>query len=248
MKNFLIGKADPIIQFGPLHIFISLIVIIGIILIVKNKNRISNLNNKAKTYIRYFIVITMFLNMSVYYLSYIYYGIYDWKVHLPFHFCFISGYLFMFSVLFNKERLYKIAYYFAFFGPLPAMIWPDLNGGLNNFIFYQFFISHHFFFLANLFMYYSYNYKFKNKDSLNAFLTANCIFIFMMIFNNICGTNYIMSKSLPEYFLNMYPIFKSINYPFIILEITAIIIIFIANIPIKKEEKIYSSRLLIENN
>lgn len=183
--------------------------------------------------------------MTVYYLSKIVYGVYDFKVHLPFHFCFISNYLFIFAWFFKKEKLIKITYFLGYLGPIVAMIWPD-SPTYTSFVFYQFIISHHLLLMGNLFLYYAYNYKIEKKDMLKCLGFINVIFILISIFNLIFNTNYIMSNSLPEYFLNLYPIFRNLNYPALLLEISAVIIILIAYIPIyfnKKSDKKFKNSL-----
>lgn len=184
----------------------------------------------------------MFLNMTIYYVSLIYYGEYTYKEHLPLHFCFIAGYLFMYTVLTKNEKLYKLVYFFAFMGPLPAMIWPDLKSSFDAFIFYQFILSHHLFLILNFYIFYSYEHDFSKKDILKALIVSNIYFGLIYIFNLIFGTNYIMQKSLPEHILRIYPWIYTINYPIILLEITGTLVCFIAYVPIyfkNRERKKY---------
>ena len=168
-------------------------------------------------------------NMLLYYGSYIYYGVYDWKVHLPLHFCFISGILFMIYLLNNKKNLYKIIFPLTFIGPLPAIFYPDLTSSFDYFVFYQYFISHHLLMIFSYFILYLDDFTIEFKDTIKTFILANIIFISMFIFNNIFNTNYIMSKKLPDFILNLYPFLRNI-WPPIILEITGIVVLFLISI------------------
>lgn len=231
MKKFFLNQ-NTYIPFkigGIIHIGCILIVVLALYLIFKNRKNIEKIKNK-KT-IKVIMCIIMYLNMFIYYFSYAYYGVYNWKLDLPFHFCFISGILFMIYLILGNEKIYKLVYFFSLMGPLPAILFPDITTSFDSYIFYQYFISHHLFIIFNLFVFYLDNVYIEKRDIINAMLYANIIFGIMFIFNNIFGTNYIMSQSLPEHVLNLMPILRTINNPFIILELTAIIIALIAYIP-----------------
>jgi len=232
----------PFKLFGIVHFLCIIVTIIGIFFVYINRNRIYKLPYNIKKRIKLIIVFTMFINMKLYYIPLMIYGRYDGHVHLPLHFCFISGYLFMYALFFNKPKLYKIIYFFAYIGPIPAILWPDpgMNSSFDSFLFYQFFISHHFFLVSNLFIFYTQNWNFRLKDMFKSFMVAQVIFAVMSIFNAIFDTNYIMSKELPHHIIELFPFLENIKHPVIILELTAIAIIIIACIPIylrNKEKK-----------
>jgi uncharacterized membrane protein YwaF len=111
----------PFELFGITHFLCIFVTIIGIFLVYTNRNKIYKLPYNIKKRIKLFIVLTMFINMKLYYIPLMIYGRYDWQNHLPLHFCFISGYLFMYALLFSKPKLYKIVYFFAYMGPIPAI-------------------------------------------------------------------------------------------------------------------------------
>lgn len=229
MKNFFIeDKLTGNFQlFGPLHLSLIIILIIGIILLIKNKNKLENLSEKTKDKIRIAIVIIMFLTMLIYYTSKVVYGVYDWKVHLPFHFCYIAGFLFMYAIFFKKWNLYKISYFMSFMGPIPAIIWPELYRTFDCFIFYQYIITHHFFLLSSIFILLAYKQKIEKKDLGKAIQVVLGIYIFMAIFNSIFHTNYIFSSEIPPHVIELYPFLKSFNYPIIIIFITGLVMLFL---------------------
>ena len=59
----------------------------------------------------------------------------------------------------------------------------------------------------------------------------------MAIFNFIFKTNYIMSNSFPPHVLDLFPFLSKVDYPFIILELVAILMLFIAYLPIYLKNK-----------
>ncbi|MDD2435358.1 MAG: TIGR02206 family membrane protein [Bacilli bacterium] len=234
MREFFVDELPGISfeLFGLIHFACLLILIGGLILIYINRHKISNLSSKTKKRIVIIMIVTWLLNRFIYMGSYLYYGIYIWRNDLPLHFCFITGYLFIYSLIFKKKEVFKIVYFFAFMGPFTATIWPNLTSSFDYFIFYEFFISHHFFVLCTFFIFYMHNIKIKKTDLYKSIVYANIVFLGAFIFNNIFNTNYIMSESLPEHVLMLYPFLRNINYPIVVLEITALIITLLAYIPV----------------
>ena len=223
--------------FGITHLLCLTILVVGLILIYIYRNKIENLSKFTKTKIKITMVIIWLLNRFIYVGSYMHFGIYDWKANLPLHFCFVTGYMFVIGILFKKKNLLKIVYFFAFMGPFTATIWPDLRSSFDYFIFYEFFISHHLFVLFMFFTFYMEKIKIVKNDLYKGIFWANVLFLFVFIFNNYFGTNYIMSEKLPDHILTLYPFLKSINYPIIILEVTGLVVIFLSYIPVYLRNK-----------
>lgn len=228
---------EPFGLFSLGHWIMMLSVLIGIILIYKNRNKIRKLKKSNKRKIEIIMVFTLFINMKLLYIPLIWYGKWDWMAHLPLHMCFIAGYLFMFSVLFKKRNLYKIVYFLGFIGPLPAIILPDLRGYYDAFVFYQFIVSHHLFMLFNFAYYYMSNSKITIKNLYQTFFIANAIFLTMFAFNVIFGTNYIFSKEIPSHVMDLMPFLNKINNPILLLEIAGLITLLVAYLPIYLENR-----------
>lgn len=218
--------------------WISLVIVFFLLFIIyKNRDKLRNLSPNKKEKINKIMVITLFINMKLLYLPLLWYGEWSWKTHLPFHMCFIAGYLFMYSVWFKNEKTYKIAYFLGFIGPLPAILLPDLRGYYEAFVFYHFIISHHVFMIFNMIYLYMSNIKITFDNLKKSFLVASSIFFIMYIFNMTFGTNYIFSNAIPEHVLNFMPFLRSINYPVLLLVITGSVVLFIAYIPVYLESK-----------
>lgn len=228
MREFFLDEKPgiPFVLFGKIHIGCVLIVIIGFILIYLLRGKIKNINKKYHKPIRYIMFTILFSNMAIYYGSYIYYGTYDWKVHLPLHLCFIAGTLFMIYLLTGKRNLYKVIFPLTFVGPLPAIFYPDLTSSFDYFVFYQYFISHHLLMLFSYFLLYLEDFNITKKDILKTFILGNIIFITMFIFNTIFGTNYIMSYGFPDFIVELYPFLNHI-WPPIVLELLGVFVLFL---------------------
>ncbi len=219
-----------------IHILITLILIIGILLIYFNKEKLRNIKNLDKIF-RYTTAGLMFLNMKVYYIAALLDGTYTYKEHLPLHFCFMSGYFFMYILITNNKKMFKYAYFFSFIGPLPAILLPDIICGFDRFIFYQFFISHHIYLLASLYCLFVLKWTVTKIDVIKSFVIANIYFVLVLIFNIIFETNYIMTTELPPHIPELFPFVKYFNYPIVWLYLAGIVAIIIACIPIKLMNK-----------
>lgn len=240
IKEFFLDEVVgiPFKLFGIIHFGCLAILIVLLVLIYKNRQNIKMIKNKKKIKIIMFVILMS--NMLIWYGSYIYYGIYDIKIHLPLHFCFIAGSLFMLYLITGWKNLYKITFFFTFIGPLPAVLLPDLVSSFDAYIFYQYFISHHLLMVFSYFVLYMDDITITYKDAIHTLISGNILFITMMNINEIWGTNYIMSKQLPAHIYELFPIFNYIS-PFIILEITGIIVVMLLLIPvyIKNREDCY---------
>lgn len=217
-------------NYGFIHLISIIITLIIITIIYIFRNKIKQWKYHDN-FIRYLMAIILLLNMIIYYGSEIIMGTYTYKAHLPLHFCFISGFLFMYILFTNKKNWFGVIYYFSFIGPLPAIIFPDLSVGPDRFMFWQWYISHLFFIISSLYCLFVLEWKIEFKDIFKSMVYANIIFILVYIFNLIFDTNYIMTDALPNYILDIFPFVKVFNYPVLWLELAGFISLFIAYIP-----------------
>ncbi len=222
--------------FGWIHILITVVMLVAIFLIYINRDKIHNIKNQGKIF-RYTISSVMLTNMVIYYLEAIVNGHYSLKVHLPLHLCFISGFFFIYILLTNNKKLFKYAYFFSFIGPLPAILFPDLITGFDRFIFWHFIISHHLFLIASHYCLFVLRWEVSKTDIIKSFAIANLYFIFILIFNTVFNTNYVMTTELPEHIMELFPFLENFNHPILWLYLAGTIAIVVSYIPVKISEK-----------
>lgn len=216
----------PYKLFGKTHIFLMLFLVISLIIIYINRKKITALKPKTKRTVTLSIAITLLLNMVVLYTSSFYYGIFDIQTMLPLHLCYISNYLYIFSVIFQKEKLYPYAYFLCFLGPLVAIILFDVPSVWESYNFYLYVISHHVFLIGGFLTYFMYPKEINKKHIINLFITLNILYILINIFNHIFNTNYFFTDGIPDFVLNLMPFLKYI--PTVIsLEVCELSILFI---------------------
>ena len=215
--------------FGITHIVSVIVVVIAVLLIFKFKDKLIEFGHFRKIQIT--MAIIMFMNFVIYYGSRILLGTYDWKIDLPLHFCFVTGFIFMYILITNnKDKLYKVIYFCTFIGPIPAIILPDVSQGVNRYICWQFFISHHVMLIFSVYSLLVFKYNVEKRDIFLTYIVGHIFIILINIFNNIFGTNYIMLTSLPQQIYELLP-FTRYLYPIIWLEIAGIISLAISYIP-----------------
>lgn len=226
----------PFKEFGFIHCLCIILVIVTLIIIYLNRNKISSMNEKTKKIILKSIALIMLINMIIYNIAPHIFGYFDYKIHLPFQLCFISGYMFMYGILFNKEWILKYTLFLSFIGPMPAILWPDLPSTFDDFNFWKYFISHHVFICISFFSYFALNYRITIKEIIKAFIFTNCLVLIMMPFNYLFKMNYIYSSEIPSNIRNLYPFLEHLP-PFAVIEITGIVIALLLYQLIRKRNK-----------
>ena len=225
IREFFVNETPKFLfkQFGLIHcIFIS-IPIIFLILIYKNRNKIAKIPKEKTKKILKISTIILLLNMLIFTFGFLYYGVFDYKRHLPFHLCFIANYMFMYGILFEKEWILKYTIFLCFIGPIPAILWPDMISTIDNFEWWQYVISHHFFIIISFFSYYALEYKVELKNYIKVFIFTNLLMFIMYPFNLIFNTNYIFSTEIPENVMVLYPWLKYFP-PMLTLEVVGLVI------------------------
>lgn len=216
----------PFILFGELHWLLLLGTFFAAALMYCYRKKLRQFRYKQQ--LRYLFAAVLFLNMAVYYIGLGFAGDYDVKRHLPLELCFVTGYLLMYILVTGNRNLYRIVYFFTIVGPLPAMIWPNLSGTFDRYVFYQFIISHHIMLLISLYCMIVLEYRVQRHDIFRAFLCGNGFFVLISIINAIWGTNFVMEQKLPDHILRLYPFLVHFNIPFFWLELCGCVFLFVA--------------------
>lgn len=227
-KEFMVDERPemPFEQFGTLHLICLIFTLIVLVIIFFYRGRIRKIDRKTILTILYIAASIMLLNQTIRYITLFYYGKFDFNDHLPIHLCYLSGFLFMFAILFKKHNLLKYTYFLSFVGPLPAIVWPGLVSTLDSFVFYNYTISHHFFLMSSFFAFFALKIKIKYIDVIILFVVTNMIFFATIGFNNVFGTNYMFSSEIPGRVKDTLP-FLIHFHPVLVLEIMGLAIIHI---------------------
>lgn len=225
LREFFVNETPKFLfkQFGLIHNIFIIIPIIALILIYINRNKISKIPKEKSKKILKISAIILLLNMIIFTVGFLYYGVFDYTKHLPFHLCFIANYMFMYGILFEKEWILKYTIFLCFIGPIPAILWPDMVSTIDNFEWWQYVISHHFFIIISFFSYYALGYKVKVNNYIKVFILTNLLMFIMYPFNIMFKTNYIFSTEIPDNVMVLYPWLKYFP-PMLTLEVVGLVI------------------------
>lgn len=211
--------------FGLIHFIFIFIAVIGVAIVILNRNKISKIPKEKSRKTLKISAWILLINMIIYTFGNLYFDHFFIDKDLPFHLCFIANYIFMFGIIFNKEELLKYTIFLCFVGPIPAVLWPDLVSTIDNFNFWQYIISHHFFMIISVFSYYALGYKVTFKNYVKTIILTNFLMFAMMPFNKAFNTNYIFSSQIPDNVLALYPWLKYFP-PILVLEVVGMLISF----------------------
>ena len=225
LREFFVNEEPKFLfkQFGLIHIIFCLIPVIALIIIYLNRDKIAKIPKEKSKKILKVCAIILLLNMLIFTIGFLYYRVFDYKKHLPFHLCFIANYMFMYGILFDKEWILKYTIFLCFIGPIPAILWPDMVSTIDNYEWWQYVISHHFFISVSFFSYYALGYNVNFKDYIKVFIFTNILMLIMYPFNLTFDTNYIFSTKIPDNVMILYPWLKYFP-PMLVLEVVGLII------------------------
>lgn len=228
MKHYFSLESDFSLSFfGPIHIALILITIVTILIICKNRD-----NLKKYTWIKKVIPVVLLSNMIIYIIGAIFTNQFDIKLHLPIHYCYITGFAFMYMLTKNKEKWFNTLYYAIFFCTITVIIFMDPNITYDRYEFILLIISHHFLLISSFYTLYVLDYK-VNKNGYKSFLIYSIIvYLIVFIINQILGTDYIFNESLPLFIYDYLPFVKLLP-PLVWLILLSIPLLIIAYLPIK---------------
>ena len=72
-------------QFGLIHMIFSIIPVIALIIIYINRNKIASIPKEKSKKILKISAIILLLNMIIFTFGFLYYRVFDYTKHLPFH-------------------------------------------------------------------------------------------------------------------------------------------------------------------
>lgn len=233
MRDFfsenLIGEGIQTFSLSHLQIIFITFSVIGLIFIFRKQLK----DYQHKELIAKVFVTILFLNMLIYYIGRLITNQWTILSDLPFQYCFISGYLFMYMIWFKKEKIFNFLYFGIFICTMIVIIWQKPLA-LTQYKLYHSVISHHFLLISLMYTLAVLEYKVDFSGYYKSFVYSSLVFLFAMSVNKLIGSNYMFSTTFPDYMFNLYPFLKDINYPFIFMIIVGLVFGLVAYIPVNK--------------
>lgn len=200
MKGFLLNQHTNLIIsiFSKYHIGLIILTFLLVCLIINNKEKFINMNEKKKKVSRYTLAGILIINFILRRGSFIYYGVYNWKYHLDINFCNFTSIMFLTYSLTGNKKIYEICYYMAFIGPFASILCPSVNFSPLNYSFYSFIILHHTIFIFNIMFMYAEKLEYKKNALKKIIIFLVIYFSTIYLFDFIFNTTY----NMPNSFLN----------------------------------------------
>ena len=232
MKHYFGLKSNFELSFlGPIHLLLIAVTVISILLIYKYRDKL-----KKYPIIRKIIPIILFSNMVIYIAGAIIAGIYDIKVHLPIHYCYITGFLFQYMLLKEKKNWYNMLYYAIFFCTITVVIFQDPAITPDRYEFILLVISHHFLLISSFYTLYVLEYPVNVKGYKPFAIYTVIVYTTVFILNRILGTDYIFNSTLPPWIYEILPFVKALP-PLVWLILLSIPLLALAYLPIRHKNK-----------
>ena len=233
MKHYFGQTSDFSLKlFGPIHLLLMIITAVTILLIYKYRNKL-----KKNKQLKNIIPVILFSNMVIYIAGALLTGIFDINIHLPIHYCYITGFLFMYMILKNKSNWFNMLYYAIFFCTITVIIFQDPNITYDRYEFILLVISHHFLLISSFYALYVLEYPVNKKGYKSFMIYTIIVYSIVFIINRILGTDYIFNTSFPLFIYDYFPFIKILP-PLIWLILLSIPLLVLAYLPIKYNKKI----------
>lgn len=101
---------------------------------------------------------------------------------LPFHLCSYAIWGTMITLFFKVDKVYKTVFVFSVISIL-ALLFPNLNHGINSFRYYQLYFSHSLILISLVYLYSVKGYKPTKKDLKDSFIILQIIIVISLIVN-----------------------------------------------------------------
>lgn len=232
MKHYFGLESDfSLTLFGPVHLLLIIFTILAILAVYKYRE-----NLKKYTFIKNIIVLILLSNMIIYIAGAIIAGIFDINVHLPIHYCYITGFAFMYMLVRNKKSWFNTLYYAIFFCTITVIIFQDPNITYDRYEFILLVISHHFLLISNFYALFVLDYDANKKGYKNVLVYSLIVYLIVFIINRILNTDYIFNDSLPLFIYDYMP-FVRLLPPLVWLILLSVPLLTLAYLPIKFKHK-----------
>jgi hypothetical integral membrane protein (TIGR02206 family) len=117
-------------------------------------------------------------------------GTFDSKLHLPFHLCRFANLAIPFVMIWKKERLFQVLYFWGMSGMLQGAITPDVTHGFPHFHYFRFLIGHNGMVLVLIYAIVVFDFRPTLKGLWDSFLALNVFLVFAAIVNLVLDSNY----------------------------------------------------------
>lgn len=202
-----LNNTSSITLFSIPHILMISITFILAFIIIYKRYKISKIPPKLYNIMRILFGIVLVLNFILRRGSFIYYNVYNWRIHLDINFCNFTSIMTIIYCFTNNKKILNICYHMAFIGPLIAIILPSYNLMPYGYAFYSFLILHNGVFLFILFSIFANKLEWSKERRFQTIKFLIIYYVIIFTFDYFFKVNY----NMPLSFVNV----SITNIPFI---------------------------------
>ena len=182
------AEPNPFILFGTDHI-VGTIVFLCLWIWLPNYTK-NNLSKSDQERLGIFLGFVVMSNYLVWVGLEAIAGTFDPKLHLPFHLCRFANLMIPIVMIWKKERLFQILYFWGMSGMLQGAFTPDLTHGFPHFHYFRFFIGHNGMVLVLIYAIVVFEMRPTLKGLWDSFLALNGFLGLATIVNLVLDSNY----------------------------------------------------------
>lgn len=198
MVDWFVGlDGKPFIAFGPSHIIMLAIYLLGLVLFFISLNKIRG-NSTIYNILRWLLFGTLVMSELTYHIWAAVNSVWSLKEHIPLHLCGITGITGAIALFTHNEKLIRITFFFGLVPAFLAVVTPELPYDFPHFRYWKFFIHHIFISWISLFLVTANSTKITFKLMLESYgyiLLYACLIGF--IINPLLGSNYLYLSNTP---------------------------------------------------
>ena len=195
MEYFSIYPANDFTAFSISHLFVLLLLCVGILFLYLFRGSFQHAASKDK--IRIGMAILLLLSEVVLQAWRTKNGIWSLQSSLPLHLCSMAIILCPIMLITKKYSLYEILFFWGIGGTTQAILTPDLWYGFPHFIFFQYFAAHSLIVVACLWMTLVEKFRPTFKSIGKTFIATNLYAGFVFVINLAVGSNYLYIMQKP---------------------------------------------------
>lgn len=190
MINLLFNSNNPLFaSFSPTHLFLMGLPILGIILMLKNKEAVKSA--KTSKSIWFALMALLFGQQVLLYGWYYFTGNFDVKDALPLYPCRISSLLCIGLMFKWNEDWFNLLFFMGLPGAALALLMPDTwNLGFPNAMCIQFFAGHSAILMTIFYLVITKDYKPSKKALISAYKFCSIYLGLLIVINQYQGSNY----------------------------------------------------------
>lgn len=183
--------------FGPIHLatLATIFAFSAVLVILARSKSTRYLIPK----ISIFLAVVIILNELIFFTFLIFSGSWNYRWHLPLHLCDLAIISVFISLIWRKQWVWELSYYWALGGTIQALLTPGIISNFPEYIFFKFYLTHGLIVISVIFLAAGCGLKIEWASLKRVFIITNLYALIVGVFNAIFATNYGYLRAKPSH-------------------------------------------------